>query len=150
MTCAHMGASVWLLVPRRDRFSSPRGVFALRVDVFVPRREECLSLARWCCRTHFSCRAFSPACHRRGRRHRGGCASFTVKPWSISLTCPLHSFKRICLRVSSFHKNVLPCALSSKSRTNHRKHQPKLSFRRACCNAQWSRSCTCPFHSSWK
>ena len=28
--------------------------------------------------------------------------------------------------------------------------QSKLSSRRACCNAQWGRSCTCPFHSSWK
>ena len=35
VTCAHMGASVWLLLPRRYRFSSPRGVFALRVEVFV-------------------------------------------------------------------------------------------------------------------
>ena len=70
---------------------------------FRPRREECL-------RSSFSLvlplsflvaclRPFSPACHRRGRRHRSGCAPSSVTPWSISLTYPLHSFKRICLRV---------------------------------------------------
>ena len=68
-----------------------------------PHREECL-------RSSFSLvlplsfliaclRPFSPACHRRGRRHRSGCASSAVARWSISLTYPLHSFKRICLRV---------------------------------------------------
>ena len=73
---------------------------------FRPRREECLSLSR----SSFSLvlplsfliacmRPFSPACHRRGRRHRRGCAFFTVTPRSISLTYPLHSFRRICLWV---------------------------------------------------
>ena len=70
---------------------------------FRPRREECL-------RSSFSLvlpllfliaclRPLSPACYRRGRRHRSGCASLTVTRRSISLTCPLHNFKKICLRV---------------------------------------------------
>ena len=58
VTCAHMGASVWLLLPRPDRFSSPRGVFALRVDVFVLAvRNVSAHPSRWCCRSHFSLRA---------------------------------------------------------------------------------------------
>ena len=72
---------------------------------FSPRREECLSLSRSLVlplSLLIAClRPFSPPCHRRGRRHRRSCASLTVTPWSISLTCP-------------FHKNVLPCALSNK------------------------------------
>ena len=104
VTCAHMGSSVWLLLPRRDRFSSNRGVFALRVDVFVLTvRNVSLSLSRSLVLPPsflIAClRPFSPACHRRGRRHRRSCASLTVTPWSMSLTCPLHNFKRICLRV---------------------------------------------------
>ena len=84
---------------------------------FRPRREECLSRSLVLPLSFLiAClRPFSPACHRRGRRHRRSCESPT-----------------------------------SKSPTNRRKHQSRLSSRRACCNAQWSRSCTCPFHSSWK
>ena len=73
---------------------------------WCPRREECLSLSL----SSFSlvlplsfliaclCQ-FPPACHGRGRRHRRSCATLTVTSWSISLTCPLHNFKTICLRV---------------------------------------------------
>ena len=68
-----------------------------------PRREECLSLSLsrslvLPLSLLIAClRPFSPSCHRRGRRHRRSC--LTVTPWSISMTCPLHNFKTIRLRV---------------------------------------------------
>ena len=78
-----------------------------------PRREECL-------RSSFSLvlplsfliaclRPFSPACHRRGRRHRGGCASFAVTHGGASRCRTRSTASRgyVC-GSSSFHKNVLP------------------------------------------
>ena len=116
---------------------------------FRPRCEECL-------RSSFSLvlplsfliaclRPFSPACHRRGRRRRS-CASFTVTPRSISLTYPLHSFRRICLRVQLVPQERTSMRIVEQI-TNNSSKQSNLC---ACCNAKWCRSCTCPFHSSWK
>ena len=126
---------------------------------FRPRREECLPLSL--SRSSFSLvlplsfliaclRPFSPACNRRGRRHRGGCASFTVTPWSISFTYPLHSFRRTCVRVQLVPQERTSMRIDEQITNESPKHQSRLSSKRACCNAQWGRSCTCPFNSSWK
>ena len=100
--CAYGCICVAALVAPRPLFINswcPRAKFRRS----RPRREECLSFSRSLMLPPsflIAClRPFSPACHRRGRRHRSGCASFAVTRCSISLTYPIHSFKRICLRV---------------------------------------------------
>ena len=140
VTCAHLGASLWLQLPRRDRFSSPRGVFALRVDVFVLAvRNVSLSLSRSLALPLsflIEClRPFSPACHRRGRRHRRSCATLTVTRWSISFTYPLHSFKRTCVRVQLVPQERTSMRIDEQITNESPKHQSMLSSKRACCNA---------------
>ena len=156
VTCAHVGASVWLVAA----VAAPRPLFitswCLRATCrrFRPHREECL-------RSSFSLvlplsflvaclRPFSPACHRRGRRHHSACASSAVTRWSISLTYPLRSFKRICLRVKLVPQEGTSMRIDEQITNKSSKTSIKVTTKRACCNAQRGRSCTCPFHSSWE
>ena len=108
-TCCQVPAERDMCACGCIRAAAPRPLFitswCLRATCrrFRPRRQEYL-------RSSFSVvlplsflvaclRPCSPACHRRGRRHRSGCASSAVTMWSISLTYALHSFRRMCVRV---------------------------------------------------
>ena len=126
-----MSASVWLLWPRRDHFSSPRGVFAPRVDVFVLAVRN-VSLSRSLVLPLsflIAClRPFSPSCHQRGSRHRRSCASLTVTSWSISLTCPLHNFKTICLRVKLVPQERTSMRIVEQITSNSSKTSIKVIF----------------------
>ena len=95
-------------------------------------------------------RPYSPACHRRGRRHRGGCASFAVARRSISLTCPLHSFKRIFLRVQLIPQERTSMRIVEQMTNKSSKTSINVIFQARKLRCTVGQIVTCPFHSSWK
>ena len=150
VTCAHMGAFVWLLLPRRDRFSSSYGSTFLSSPWGMSLSRSSFSLVLPLSFLIACWRPFSPACHGRGRRHRRGCASFTVTPWSISLTYPLHSFRKICLRVQLVPQERTSLRTVEQITSTSSKISIKVTFQARMLQCTVVQIVHMPVDSSWK